>query len=360
MSRTRTQRSTVYDVAQLAEVSYQTVSRVINGHVSVSASTRSRVLKIICEVNYQPNVVARSLVTNNSSILGLLLSDPERYGMAQVTQNVERRAREHGYEIILNSQTTNKPEELVAAIHRMGQFGVDGLILLTPSAAEEVTTSLPNSSPVVVINAASDLTCTTVNFDHVAGRTLATEHLIHLGHRRILHVSGPSTWSDADRRYQGYLQALRTHDLPEGPRLEGDWSALAGYHAVCQALEDRFDFTAVFAGNDQMALGAIAALRGAGLTVPGDVSVVGFDDSPESDFFMPGLTSVRQDFALLGRTSVDELIHMLAVPGGEPRHVMFQPYLIERTSTSRAPTLMPSSRQHPDGPLPRMKKRACR
>lgn len=342
MSRTRTQRSTIYDVAQLAEVSHQTVSRVINGHVSVSDSTRSRVLKVICELNYQPNIVARSLITNNSHLLGLIISGTERYGAAQVAQNVERRARAHGYEIILSSQTTNKPEELIAAIHRMGQFGVDGLILLTPCAAEEVPTSLPSPSPFVMINAASDLTCTTVNFDHVAGGTLATEHLIHLGHRRILHVGGPSAWSDADLRYQGYLQALRTHGLPECPRLEGDWSATAGYHAVRQALENHFDFTAVFAGNDQMALGAIAALRGAGLTVPGDVSVVGFDDSPESDFFMPGLTSVQQDFALLGRTSVDELIHMLAVPGGEPRHVMFQPHLIERSSTSRAPTLIPS------------------
>lgn len=189
-----------------------------------------------------------------------------------------------------------------------------------------------------MINAANDLTCTTVNMDHVAGGTLATEHLIHLGHRHILHVGGPSAWNDAQQRYQGYIQALRTHSLPKYPRLEGVWSATSGYRAVRQALEEHFDFTAVFAGNDQMALGAVAALRGAGLNVPRDVSVVGFDDTPETAFFMPGLTSVRQDFALLGRASVDELMRLMAAPGGAPRQVMFQPHLIERASTSRAAT----------------------
>ena len=244
--------------------------------------------------------------------------------------------RAHGYGVILNSGTPARTEEMIAAIHRMNQFGVKGLIMSATSDARELTTSISRLSPFVMINAANDLACSTVNFDHVAGGALATEHLIQLGHRHIPHVGGPSAWNDADRRYQGYIQALRAHDLPEWPRLEGDWSATAGYRAIRQALTDGLDFTAVFAGNDQMALGAVAALREAGITVPGDVSVVGFDDTPETAFFTPGLTSVRQDFALLGRTSVDELLRLMATPGVKPRHVVFQPHLIKRDSTSRA------------------------
>jgi DNA-binding LacI/PurR family transcriptional regulator len=338
MSRPRAQRSTLYDVAQLANVSYQTVSRVVNGHVSVSDSTRSRVLQVIRELNYQPNFLAKGLSTNRSHLLGLIISSTEHYGPAQVALSVERHARAHGYEVLLSSRTAGQTGEMTAAIQRMGQFGVDGLILLAPCDAQEVTTSVPCSSPFVMINAANGLTCTTVNIDHVAGGTLATEHLIHLGHRRILHVGGPSGWNEAQQRYQGYTQALRTHGLTEWLRLEGDWSATSGYHAVRLALENHFDFTAVFAGNDQMALGAVAALREAGLTVPRDVSVVGFDDTPETAFFMPGITSVRQDLALLGRASVDELMRLMNAPGSAPRHVMFKPHLIERASTSRAAT----------------------
>jgi hypothetical protein len=150
---------------------------------------------------------------------------------------------------------------MIAAIHRMNQFGVKGLIMSATSDARELTTSISRLSSFVMINAANDLACSTVNFDHVAGGALATEHLIQLGHRHILHVGGPSAWNDADRRYLGYIQALRAHDLPEWPRLEGDWSAPAGYRAIRQALTAGLDFTAVFAGNDPMALGAVAALR---------------------------------------------------------------------------------------------------
>lgn len=327
-------RSTIYDVARLASVSYQTVSRVVNEQANVSGPTRAKVLKAIKELNYQPNIVAKSLVTRSSQLFGLIAYGTEQYGPAQVVQSIERSARTYGYEIILTSLSEFKAQEISLAVGRMSQFGVDGLILLTPYDTHEIVSGLDRSLPFILIDATSDVNGHTVSIDQMAGGVLATEHLIGLGHTRILHVSGPSAWSDAELRYRGYLQALADHQLAPLPRAEGDWSPASGYEAVTAALKSGPAFTAIVAGNDHMALGAIAALREAGLSVPADVSVVGFDDLPETPYLTPGLTTVMQDFTLLGRTSVSELILALAEPAGTYRHVIFRPHLVERASTA--------------------------
>jgi len=335
MSKQPPARSTIYDVARLANVSHQTVSRVVNHHANVSDHTRAGVLKAICELNYQPNIVARSLTTRSSRLLGLITYGAEQYGPSQVMQSVERSARMQGYEMILTSLQEFGAQEIKATVRRMIQFGVDGLILLTPFPVHEIVTSIDQSLPFVMIDAASEVEGHTVSIDQVAGGVLATEHLIGLGHTRILHVSGPLNWNDAELRYRGYEQALTTHHLRPLPRLEGDWSPRSGYETMKQALNVGRPFTAVVAGNDQMALGVIAALREADLDVPGDVSVVGFDAIPEAPYLSPGLTTVMHDFTLLGQTSVKELILALAQPAGAYRHVVFRPHLLERESTAK-------------------------
>ena len=333
MPRITPQNVTIHDVARQSGVSYQTVSRVINNHVSVAAQTRERVLQAIAELNYRPSILAKSLVTKRSQLIGMVAYGTEQYGPSQVVQNVERCARSHGYEIILATLSQFKEQEIVHAVERLQQFGVDGLVLLTPYDAHDIVKRLGTHLPFIMIDATADVDGTTVSIDQVEGGHLATEHLIALGHRRILHVSGPIEWSDAELRYQGYLQSLERHGLTPLLRYEGDWSPGSGYAATTQALSDGLDFTAVLACNDQMALGVLKALREAGLAVPAQVSVVGFDDTPEAAFYDPPLTTVVQDFGLLGRRSLEELLRLVEQPQDRYRHFVFQPQLVLRGSS---------------------------
>ncbi len=331
------QSVTIHDVARQSGVSYQTVSRVINNHVSVADQTRARVLAAIEELNYRPSILAKSLVTKRSQLIGMVAYGTEQYGPSQVVQNVERSARSHGYEIILATLSEFKEQEILAATSRLQQFGVDGLVLLTPYDAHDIVKRLGTRLPFIMIDATADVDGTTVSIDQLEGGVIATEHLISYGHRQILHVSGPNEWSDSELRYQGYLQVLEAHGLHALPRYEGDWSPGSGFAGVQSALEAGLEFTAVLAGNDQMALGAMKALKQAGLRVPEHVSVVGFDDTPETAYYDPPLTTVVQDFGLLGRKSLEELLRLIEQPQERFRHFVFQPQLVVRGTSGPAP-----------------------
>ncbi|MFC5847208.1 LacI family DNA-binding transcriptional regulator [Deinococcus petrolearius] len=338
------QNVTIHDVAQQSGVSYQTVSRVINDHPSVAAKTRARVQEAISQLNYRPSLLAKSLSTRRSMLLGVVAYGTEQYGPSQLVQNVERSARAHDYEVLLVTLREFEEEALLAAVARLGQFGVDGLVLLAPYDAHAVVRGLGTQVPFILVDATEDVDGTTVSIDQAGGAAIATEHLIGLGHRAILHISGPREWSDAELRYQGYVQTMTRRGLTPLARVEGDWSPASGFAAARRALGSGVAFTALTVGNDQMALGAIAALRAAGLSVPGDVSVVGFDDIPEAAYFDPPLTTVAQDFGLLGRKSLEELLRRIAEPASRGRHVIFQPQLILRGSTRPVPEPEP---EHP-------------
>lgn len=333
MARTSSTAVTIHDVARHSGVSYQTVSRVVNNHASVAAATRERVLKSIQELNYRPSLLAKSLVSRRSGLLGVVAYGTDQYGPSQVVQNVERCARKHGYEVILVTLREFKEAEMLNAVGRLQQFGVDGVVLLAPYDAHDIVRGLGSQVPFILVDATADVDGTTVSIDQVEGAVIATEHLIDLGHRDILHISGPHEWSDAELRYQGYVQALERRGLNVLPRYEGDWSPGSGFAATRRALAAGLSFSAVLAGNDQMALGALTALKRAGLQVPHDVSVVGFDDTPEAAYYDPPLTTVVQDFGLLGRKSLDELLRLIEQPNAHSRHVVFQPQLILRGST---------------------------
>jgi len=335
MVKPAAQSVTIHDVAKRSGVSYQTVSRVINNHVSVAAATRERVLKAIEDLNYRPSILAKSLVTKRSQLIGVVAYGTEQYGPAQVVQNVERSARTHGYEILLSTLSQFREREIQAAVERLQQFGVDGLVLLTPYDAHDIVKRIGTRLPFILIDATTDVDGPTVSIDQMEGGVLATDHLIQLGHTGILHVSGPDEWSDADLRYQGYLHSMARAGLTPLPRYTGDWSPASGYAATRQALTDGQPFTAVLAANDQMALGAMRAVREAGKRIPQDVSVLGFDDIPEAAYFDPPLTTVVQDFGLLGRKSLEELLRLVKEPQERVRHVVFQPQLVVRGTTAR-------------------------
>ncbi|MDB5045119.1 MAG: transcriptional regulator, LacI family [Deinococcus sp.] len=333
MAKTSSTAVTIHDVARHAGVSYQTVSRVVNNHASVAATTRERVLLAIQELNYRPSLLAKSLVSRRSGLVGVVAYGTEQYGPSQVVQNVERCARQHGYEVILITLREFKEAEMLNAVARLQQFGVDGVVLLAPYDAHDIVRGLGNQVPFILVDATADVDGTTVSIDQVESAVIATQHLIDLGHHDILHISGPREWSDAELRHQGYTQALERHGLTALPRYEGDWSPGSGFAAIQRALQDGLSFSAVLAGNDQMALGVLTALKGAGLNVPREVSVVGVDDTPEAAYYDPPLTTVVQDFGLLGRKSLEELLRLIEHPAAHSRHVVFQPQLILRGST---------------------------
>ena len=335
----RTQQITIHDVAKRSGVSYQTVSRVINNQANVAAPTRARVQQAIDELKYRPSLLAKSLVTQRSQLIGVIAHGLDQYGPSQILQNVQESAHQRGYQIMLTTLPQRAMEEVreqdvLNAAERLSQFGVDGLVLLTNYDAHDIVRGLSRHLPFVLIDATADVGGPTVSIDQFAGGVLAAEYLVSLGHRELLHISGPAGWSDATLRRAGFESVIRREGLTLLPSYAGDWSARSAFEATQQALEDGLTFTAVFASNDQMALGVLAALKRAGLGVPQDISVIGFDDTPESAYFEPPLTTLSQNFARLGQRSMEELGKLIREPQQKPVHVVFAPQLTERATTA--------------------------
>src|SRR5689334_12238012 len=302
---------TVYDVAERAGVSYQTVSRVINGNPHVSAKTLQRVQNAIRELDFQPNKAAQQLVTGRSYTLQVVTAGFGHYGPAQMVVGVERAAKTLGYKLLFTDTEDANPDDIQLAIDNLGH--VDGAVLITPIQNEiyDELTAACQDSHYIQIGTRVGSKPPSVVIDQRVGSQMATQHLIDLGHRRIAEISGPLHWHDAVARYQSWLDTLQANRLKPASSVEGDWTSAGGYSAAKALLKSGVAFTGLVVGNDQMALGAIRALREQRLDIPGDVSVVGFDDIPEAEFFDPPLTTVRQDFLTLGRQSVEYLVEMI-------------------------------------------------
>lgn len=321
------------DVAQLAGVSHQTVSRVINDHVSVSPQTRRRVESAIEQLGYRRNVAARALVTKESRTLGVVSVDTSHFGPASTLFAVEEAARRAGYFVNFASLRHVDRTQMRAAVHHLLGANVDGIVVIAPlSSALEALEGVVSSVPLVSVASDGPSTAETVSVDQEGGARQATRHLLELGHTTVFHVRGPSDWLDADARERGWRAELAAAGAPAPDLLSGDWSPTSGY-AAGRKLARTPDVTAVFAANDQMALGVIRALHDAGRLVPEDVSIVGFDDIPESGFFIPPLTTVRQNFAELGRVCMDQLLALIRNEAPHGRHFV-STNLIVRESTS--------------------------
>lgn len=334
----KAKKATLNDVAALSGVSYQTVSRVINNHPSVAESTRKRVLKIIEELDYRPNRAARSLVTRRSQTIGIISYGVKYYGPTQMLMNIEAAVRHQGYGLALTTTDELSLPELGRAIKDLVSQNVDGIVIITPIADVDLTrvTKLCANTPFVMVDADPSAHIPSVAIDQRHGATLATRHLIDLGHRKICEISGPLNWYDAKLRHEGWLATLHQAGLAPGPSIEGDWTAAGGYTAMQQLLAKGHEFSAVFIGNDQMALGAIRALREVGICVPLDISIVGFDDVPEAAYFDPPLTTIRQDFQALGQQSVEYLLALITKPSTPLHQRVLYPNLIVRSSTAPA------------------------
>ena len=291
------------DVARLAGVSHQTVSRVLNDHPSVRPDTRDRVLSAIEELGYRRNTAARTLVTGRSETLGLVSFDTTLYGPASTVYGIEQAAREAGYFISIASLAALDRTSVRDAVDRLIAQLVDGIMIVAPLASVAAAIStLPRHLPVVSVQGGPEEDIAQVVVDHESGARQATEHLLELGHTQIWHVAGPSGWIESRQRLTGWRDTLREAGIRPQPPLIGEWTARSGYEIGMRVAKIR-KMTAVFVANDQMAMGLIRAMNESGRRVPDDVSVVGFDDVPEAEFLSPPLTTVRQDFAEVGRRS---------------------------------------------------------
>jgi DNA-binding LacI/PurR family transcriptional regulator len=325
------------DVGRLAGVSHQTVSRVINGSPKVRPETRRRVIAAMRELDYRPNTVARALVTGRTYTLGVVGFDTTLYGPASVLFGIERAAHEAGYLMIVASLKALNRSSVSFAIERLRVQGVDGILVIAPHLeAADALGHAPIDVPVVAVEAGPADIVPVVAVDQYQGAVSATQHLLDLGHQSVWHVSGPPDWLESRERIEGWRTTLEAAGADPPAPLPGDWSARAGYDHGRRLSADP-DVTAIFAANDQMALGVIRALHEAGRVIPEEVSVVGFDDIPEAPYFLPPLTTVRQDFIEVGSRSLRLLVRSIEAGDRAPSRSLVEPQLIVRASTAVAP-----------------------
>jgi DNA-binding LacI/PurR family transcriptional regulator len=325
------------DVARLAGVSHQTVSRVLNNHPKVRPDTRERVETAIQILGYRPNRTARALATRRTQTIGVIAGNATYFGPASTLVGVEGAAREAGYSISTAGVRVDDRTTVEGSVHRLLGERVDGIVVVAPQpVTREVLDLLPAAMPAVAVECARLSRCAVVGVDQQGGAQRATSHLLGLGHRTVWHVKGARGWNETQGRARGWKRALLDAGAPVPDVMAGDWSPRSGYEAGV-ALASQSGLTAVFVANDQMALGLLRAFSERGVRVPEDVSVVGFDDIPEAEYFSPPLTTVRQDFGEIGRSSMRLLLEQMRSRGaddGPAKQTLIPAELVIRGSTA--------------------------
>ncbi|WP_428986456.1 LacI family DNA-binding transcriptional regulator [Streptomyces camelliae] len=331
----RRQRVSMADVAKLAGVSSQTVSRVANGHAGVIDSTREQVLAAMRQLGYRPNSAARALRYGQFNTIGVILFNLSTTGNSRTVEAIATHAAAEGYAITLIPIDIPTQDNVLGAFTRMGELAVDAVIVIMESHLLDTgTVQLPPGVHVVVVDSDAGDRYSVVDTDQADGARQAVRHLLDLGHRTVWHVSGPETSYAGQRRTEAWRAVLQEAGRPVPAPLHGDWSAESG-HAAGLALAQEPGCTAVFASNDQMALGLLRAFHERGLSVPSDISVVGFDDTPDAAFFIPPLTTVHQDFAEVGRRCVQGALRQIRTrDGSRPGTDLVPVRLVIRHSTA--------------------------
>ena len=333
MANTSADKPNIRQVAQLAGVSHMTVSRVLNDYPYIKEATRRRVLEVIEELDYRPNMAARALATQRSQRIGVLVESAVEFGPTSTLRAVESAARLAGYSvsaIALRGGDEITPQE---AVDNLTTQGIDALCVVAPrSSSIAALRKISIGVPVLVVKPDKDPTFLTVSVDQQEGTTLAVDHLVSLGHRDILHLAGPLDWLDARARERAFHARAKAWGIRERPIVVGDWTADFAYD-FARGIRELPDYTAIFAGNDDMAVGLIHGLADRGFSVPDDLSVVGFDDVPLSAHVLPPLTTIRQNVHALGVSAVDML--RAAIEKREiPRVTRIPAELLVRSSTA--------------------------
>jgi LacI family transcriptional regulator len=343
MKTVKTNRITIKDVAAKAGVSIQTVSRVINGHPDVSVDTRGRIQRVIAELNYHPDALARSLITRNSDAVGVIAGGFELYGPSRLLSGIERQAALVGWHLFLQSAEQEHTTGFDEAVANLISQRVAGIIWAFPELnadrGQALLKQVAPHAPIIFLSMNPIPNAPVICVDNRAGARMATAHLVAQGRKKIGLITGQmDLWSGEQRRL-GWHDALSAARLPRSKKqlAIGNWTPTSGEDGLRQLLKDNPDLDAVFASNDQMALGALRLAHKLGRRVPDDLAIVGFDNMPESAFLTPALTTVQNDLIALGRLAVSEL-HRVVTARREnrvleaPSAIMIQPSLVVRES----------------------------
>ncbi|MGW2326884.1 LacI family DNA-binding transcriptional regulator [Streptomyces sp. NPDC001700] len=328
------------EVARLAQVSQKTVSRVVNGEPYVSDQARDRVLRAARELGFRPNTAARALLRGRFRRIGVVSLGTALYGPSSLLFALERAASAAGYSFSVVTTLNGEPAGIEGAVESLLNQGVDGIVLSEPIDEGEAA-PLDPKVPILSFGRMPALAPGTralvTGADGVGGGVAATRHLLSLGHDTVWHVAGPHRWWAARDRMEGWRKALREAGAPEPEWIEGDWSPSSGYEAGLR-LARTPGVTAVFAANDDMAIGVMRGLSEAGRAVPDQVSVVGYDDIPSAAYLSPPLTTVSQDFDTVAAHGLDLLAHQLETPD-TPAPTRADPpaRLVVRQSSARPP-----------------------
>jgi LacI family transcriptional regulator len=334
-------RITIKDVARQAGVSVATVSRVLNDSGPVREETRERIREVAARLRYTPDVAARSLITRRTHTVGVVL--PDLYGefFSEVIRGIDRATQQRGYHMLVSSSHADAGEFESALRAMRGR--VDGLVVMAPDIDPAALAAIvPDALPVVMLGCAvgardgGDATPDSITVDNAGGAHAMTRHLLAHGHRRLAMLTGPAGNHDAAERLRGYRAALAEAGLAADPVYEvpGGFTEAGGEEGARALLALAPRPTAVFAANDAMAIGAMGAFRAAGVRVPDDVAVAGFDDIPIARYVTPALSSVRVDLGALGARAVGRLLRAVAGGGGaaEPRHETLPTAVVARGS----------------------------
>ncbi|MER5951433.1 LacI family DNA-binding transcriptional regulator [Streptomyces sp. NPDC001904] len=325
------------DVARVAGVSSQTVSRVSNGFPGVNEETRERVLTAMRDLDYRPNSAARALKRGQFHTIGVITFTLSTTGNVRTLEGIATSAAQEGYAVTLMPVAVPTQDEVRGAFSRLGELAVDAVIVIMEvHLLDSGRLTLPSHVQVVVVDSDAGDRFAVVDTDQAGGTRDAVRHLLDLGHETVWHLAGPSGSFAAQRRTDAWRTALQDAGRPVPEPARGDWSAESGYRAGLE-LAEHPDCTAVFAANDQMALGLLRALNERGRRVPDDVSVIGFDDIPESGSFLPPLTTVHQDFGEVGRRCVESALRQVRQGAAERGTTLVPTRLVVRESTGPAP-----------------------
>ncbi|HEY0261140.1 MAG TPA: substrate-binding domain-containing protein, partial [Lacisediminihabitans sp.] len=277
------------------------MSRVLNDEGTVRPQTRAKVEAAIQQLRYRPSAVARALATKKTGTIGLISTGNPLYGPSSIALAFNEAARENGYHVVTASMSRSNHDQILEAIDVLLRQQVEAIVLIAIDYSSiDAVDDVEIDVPLVTVDSSGHGGFPGASIDQFSGASLATGYLADLGHRRILHVAGPTESLDARERERGWRRELMRRGLPVRAALLGDWTPESGLAAGEELAMDR-DFDAIFVSNDQMAIGLLQAFRAHGIRVPEDVSIVGFDDIPEAAYFVPPLTTIRQDFTELGR-----------------------------------------------------------
>lgn len=329
------------DVARVAGVSAQTVSRALAGHPNVQEQTRAKVLAAVDQLGYRKNNAARTLSSGRSRTIGVVTVQTSFYSRTAVTFGIERAARDAGYSVRTATTVSLDATAIESALSRLADDGVDGVVLAVPLIhVTKKIEQLTRAVPTITIDGSRTRSTGVVAVDQAYAARVATQHLLDLGHQTVWHVAGPSEWLDASSRSQGWRATLHAAGRTPPPELKGDWSPASGYQNGL-ILGRIPEVTAVFIASDEMAFGVIRALHELGRRVPEEVSVVGVDDIALAEYCSPSLTTVAQPFTEIGALAVARLLRYIADPGASLEPASVEPTLIVRASTA-SPSPSPS------------------